>query len=380
MKTLLAILVIYCVIELLNLLTKKYAFTNLKFSRTIDRGRYFAGDEFTLTLEVVNNKLLPLPYVEFSEKIPLELDYAASGAVDNTVGYKYHKSTMMLLPYQKVKRKYRLKCSRRGRFYFNEVKVSAGDFFGFRTYSMACENPVELLVCPTLHPLQRIILNYKSPMGDISVKRWILDDPTIITGIREYTSNDPMNRIHWPSSVRSGSLMVKNFDFTSESKVMIILNIENSKPFWSNIDAGAIEKAIAIAASAAVEFLDAKIGTGICTNATLAGYDNQLGNMIKPSMQRTQITRILEFLARVDYSIMDTFEEHLQRILNSPDEGFHYAVVTPSVTGEAARLINKLGSRSGVSLITVSTENLPLIRGAAGIYVARKDGVIHEAV
>ncbi len=64
-------------------------------------------------------------------------------------------------------------------------------------------------------------------LGDISVRRWIVDDPPLMTiGIREYTGNEPERYIHWPSSMKHNKLMVKNFDFTTDNSVLIALNMK----------------------------------------------------------------------------------------------------------------------------------------------------------
>jgi uncharacterized protein (DUF58 family) len=220
------------------------------------------------------------------------------------------------------------------------------------------------------------MIDYKNPQGDISVRRWIMEDPTIISGIREYTSSDPFNKIHWVSSARRGELMVKNFDFTSNQRVMILLNIETAKPFWIKIDENMIEKVIDIAASVSSELLDAGMGVGLYTNAALSGYKYSEGNYIEPGCAPGQMTKILEVLARVSYNIHQDFEELLTKAFNKASYEYyssecHYIIVTPIVTQECVDIINTmLGKHCRISLVSIDMKNTDKIRGGARIFKA----------
>ena len=105
------------------------------------------------------------------------------------------------------------------------------------------KNQNEIIIFPQKLDIEKSITPLGSFNGDISVKRWIIDDPLMTIGIREYTGNESERFIHWPSSLKYNSLMVKNFDFTTDNNVLIALNIESMKPYWQCIDEEAIEKA-----------------------------------------------------------------------------------------------------------------------------------------
>ena len=39
-------------------------------------------------------------------------------------------------------------------------------------------------------------------LGDVSVRRFIYEDPVLTTGFREYTGREPMKHISWTQSAR----------------------------------------------------------------------------------------------------------------------------------------------------------------------------------
>lgn len=380
MEIIVLLVALFGLYALLSWLTKKYAFSRLSYYRSINKHTIFPGDSFTLSVNVINKKLLPLPFIEISEKMPSELEYEILDNVELGTEYNHHISTMMLLPYQKITRMYRVGCGKRGRYSFSSVKITAGDYLGLKTFSRDYEDDMEILVYPEVKHVGKLIIDYRNPMGDVSVKRWIIDDPNIIMGIREYTGNDPFNRIHWPSSAKLGELMVKNYDFTSDQRAVILLNIETSKPFWFRLDAEKIEKAVEIAASISSELIDGAVATGIFTNASLSGYNFHDGNYIEPSSGNGQVQRILELLARVTYSIQDSFEDILHRVLESQQTGIRYIIITPIMSDEMLKLIRSINELSGVTVIALSPEKLELLPGSTSVYTIREGGAELEAV
>lgn len=368
MYTIILLTAILGLFWIINYLTRKYSFTGFSISRTIDKQRIFPGCSFMLSIEVTNKKLLPVPLIKITEKMPREFEYEISDNIEQFMDYNLHRSSMTLMPYQKVTRKYLIRCSRRGRYYFSNIDVSAGDFLGLSSYSTILESLGEIFVYPEIKPLNTLVVNYKDPSGEVSVKRWIIDDPSIIMGIREYTTSDPFNKIHWPSSAKFNHLMVKNYDFTSSQKAMVLLNVETSKPFWVRIEGKKIEKLIEIGASVSNELIDAGIATGIFTNAALSGYYSRQGNFVNPSCSENQMNQILELLSRAVYSIQEPFEDLLLKVLQYPQHGIKYIIITSIMTNEMAELICSIAGTNEIAVMSISRENLDLLPDGIDVF------------
>ena len=81
------------------------------------------------------------------------------------------------------------------------------------------------------------------------------------SGVRNYEPGDSFNRIHWPSTARTGQLMVKLFELDPASDIWVILDLDKSVHVGEG-DEGTEEFAVQIAASIARFFLVANRSVG----------------------------------------------------------------------------------------------------------------------
>ncbi|MCK6565970.1 MAG: DUF58 domain-containing protein [Dehalococcoidia bacterium] len=109
------------------------------------------------------------------------------------------------------------------------------------------------------------------------------------SGIREYAPGDAFNRIHWPSTVRTGHLMVKTFELDPASDIWVILDMERRVNFGSG-NASTEEYGVRVAASVARHFLVQNRSVGLIT----FGRDLQV---VEAERGTQQLTRVLETLA-----------------------------------------------------------------------------------
>lgn len=112
-----------------------------------------------------------------------------------------------------IRTQYRFRPMRRGRFKWTSVQVNGTDALGlvtmFKTYSV---KGGEMLVVPTPIPID-LDLPAASGWGisetEAGQGRGIGIEPR---GVREYSTGDSIRYIHWPSSARTGRLMVREFE------------------------------------------------------------------------------------------------------------------------------------------------------------------------
>ena len=57
----------------------------------------------------------------------------------------------------------------------------------------------------------------------------------MVSGVREYTYSDPLNRINWKATARTGKFKVHNLDFTANPRLMIYLNVDISENMWDAV-------------------------------------------------------------------------------------------------------------------------------------------------
>lgn len=190
----------------------------------------YEDEELELIEEIDNRKLLPLPWVRTEISCSRWLTF--HGSLDRNVRDDEQKGLISgiftLRGRQKCRRTWRIHCEKRGLFTIEDVSVTVSDLFGLVRAARVIKLGQELRVLPTPAELEPGEMSGDAFIGDIPVRRFVLPDPFVISGAREYTGREPMNRIHWSQSARNGSLMVYSNEFTTERRVLILLNIQRS--------------------------------------------------------------------------------------------------------------------------------------------------------
>ncbi len=217
------------------------------------------GDEVELIETVVNRKRLPIPWLRVSIFSSRWLEYAGdlSSVVDET---RYVSSVFYTGGNQKVKRTWPITCTKRGIFDLSNVTLIGGDPLGFTTLSTGVDATASIMVYPIPIDVEESLVPLSLMLGETIVNRWIIDDPFLIAGVRDYTPSDTMNRIHMGATAKTGRLMVKKCDFTSSVTMTIILNMQSIERELDRIvDKNSIEVGIRIAAG----FFDMACNMGI---------------------------------------------------------------------------------------------------------------------
>ena len=235
-------------IWLQNYIYRKNAFRGLKYRCYLSQDQVFEGEEIELIEEIENRKWLPLPWFksEITASRWLEFAGAQSQVTDRQ---RFVPSFFMLKSYQKVSRRWKVKCLRRGEYAVEQIVLVTTDLLGNLTLSQGAEAGAKVLVLPRPLEEDEIRVTPRSYTGDIIVRRSLIEDPFSIAGVREYSQFEPMNRIHWAATAREQKLMVYNNDSTSRQNVTIILNMQ-SREFeqFKTIDEEVMENAIRVCA------------------------------------------------------------------------------------------------------------------------------------
>ncbi|SHJ16492.1 DUF58 domain-containing protein [Lutispora thermophila] len=357
----------------LNYLSRKYVLHNLDYSREISKKVVEVDEEFEISTIIENRKLLPVTFLQVVEKYPSVIKFKFKTSISKSEEHLFHRTTMMLLPYQRVKRSVKVSFGRRGRMVLRDVILLGGDLLGFHTATKELKYLQEIVVLPKKTSLDDEILPYGNYYGDISVKRWIIDDPLLTVGIREYTGSEPMKSIHWPSSLRTGALMVKQLDFTTDNTVMIALNIECSKPFWSGFNIGYIERCISITREVMERFEEAGIPYGLVSNARYSGALNS-GSTAGVGYGRAHYNNLVENLGRIEYSITMTFDELLDNMTKDSGSYTTYVIITPVMLKDYIDVVNILSNKSmRMVVISLHETNLEYLKDGIIAYVGRKE-------
>lgn len=84
-----------------------------------------------------------------------------------------------------------------------------------------------LHVIPKALSAEKIEPAFRKISGEITARRYELEDPFTFRGIREYAPYDEMKRISWKATARTGELKVRELEHTTVSSVRIFMNLED---------------------------------------------------------------------------------------------------------------------------------------------------------
>jgi uncharacterized protein (DUF58 family) len=302
------------------LVTKLWSYLCLKGvtgERRLSEQRVFPGEEVTLTLRVVNRKLLPLPWIEIRDEMAAALAAPFTGTAAGTgrdssaeaaerPGFVALSRSTSLHWYSAATFTHRLNSSARGYYPLGPLSVTSGDIFGLHSRSRAQPDIDHLVVYPRTYALAELGIPSLSPLGDAKSELRVFDDPSRLMGVREYVPGDSPRRIHWKASARSGALQVKLFESTTDLKVAVFLAIDT----FAGRSQEDLELGISTAASVARHLVEKDVQTGLFANTKLA--DTGHSACIAAGGGTAHLAFILEALAKTtadaDMPFIDFFE------------------------------------------------------------------------
>lgn len=298
MRTILSVVLALGVIYGLLKYFKETALENLVYKRSFSKERLYAGDSVSMKVELMNHKLLPLPWLRMAAAYPEHLTIK-NQKLEKAKGYsRYdHISITSLFSFQKLTKMYEVSCEKRGHYTFCDVDLKAGDWFGLETAQKMLYMPNELIVYPRVTPLEKLGFIPNKPDGSISVRRWIMPDPIEKIGIREYTNSDPFHAIDWKATARSGQMMVGQFDYKADPALMVLLNTAHFKADWKYKCPSCFEDLLNLAASLVETAIDEQVPVGMAYTAAV--QSSKTGQAILPDAGHGHRLVLLEILAKL---------------------------------------------------------------------------------
>jgi uncharacterized protein (DUF58 family) len=293
----------------LSKLWGRLSLAGIHCQRLLSERRVFPGEYIELKLRLVNRKLLPLPWIQVDDEIPVGFAPDVSLAPGNRPGFGFLSKAAALLWYTGVSWRYRLYCNKRGYYTLGPIMVTSGDIFGF--YPRSITEPLidHIIVYPRIFPMAQLGIPSLYPLGETRAEWRIFEDPTRTIGVRDYSPHDSLRHIHWKATARHQNLQVKVFEPTTTLKVALFLAIDSFEHdgLYNEED---FELGISTAASIANYVTEQGSPVGLFVNTRLA--DSGQSVRMPPGSGTNQLVSILEALAKVTPYSSGSFEEFLQ--------------------------------------------------------------------
>jgi uncharacterized protein (DUF58 family) len=187
----------------------------LDLRRTIRASRAQVGQIFEEQFDIVNSSRLPIFWLELRDESPLP---GSQGEyVLNLIKGRNIRSFLL-----------RSRLYQRGVFQLGPITLAYGDIFGLFRGSRTVGARSTIVVYPPLFSIQ----DFPNPPGLLpggeALRRRTHQITPNAAGVREYAPGDPLNRIHWLSTVHRDRLMVKEFELDPLADVWIFIDMESN--------------------------------------------------------------------------------------------------------------------------------------------------------
>ena len=299
------------------------AANNIRIRRTLTNKWATTGDAIDEEILLSNLGRLPILLVELDDRSNLP-GYTASVA-ENLDG----RQTKRWISGGKA--------LRRGLFTLGPMTVRTGDPFGIFLAEFDFPQVSTLVVYPPIS----VMPDFRIPTGSFfGNTRSNIRSPQVTadaSSVRELVPGDEMKRIHWLSTARKMTLMVKEFDLEPAASVWLVLDMQRSIQNGSG-DESTEEYAVKIASALAYQ----QVRDGKSVGLAAFGRERIL---VEPQKGTRQLWRILEQLATINANGNSDFAQFLTETAPAFGRGMSLVAITPSSEPDWATALLNLGGR-----------------------------------
>ena len=345
-------------------LWSRYSLSEVTYRRRFSVERLFFGEQTELLLEVTNAKPLPLAWLRSEDDIPDALALAPDERVRHYLASRRVLVNLFSLGlYQRVIRRYTVTGTQRGAWKFGPAKLVCGDIFGFGSRHQEFADTTLLLVYPRLYELPELGLDARHPFGDHQTRNRLIDDPLLLSGVREYLPGDNFRHIHWKSTARRQELQTKLFEPSASRPLAIFINIRTFTHRFEGINPDLREFAISAGASLARWAQLRGEAFGVFANSMM-----HAGRRVRvaPSAQPQQLSRVLEALAYCVSVPYTTIELVLQQETDHLRNGTSIVLISATLSDGLRRVLADL-HRRGFAVTLLGIGGLKLERAIPGV-------------
>jgi uncharacterized protein (DUF58 family) len=288
-------------VEITTSLWERYGLSRVTYRRHLSSTRVFCDEEVRLEIEIANGKPLPLPWIQIDDEIPENISLLNSKTFPSpNPGRMEITNLFPLMWYEKVTRRYKINCSRRGFYTFGPARITTGDLLGLAASETNYLEANNLIVYPKIVPLENLGIPSAHLSGEVLTRRRVYEDPILTMGIRDYQSGDSLKRIHWKSTARTGNLQTKLFEPSTTMDMGIFLDVRTTVPPMFGTMPHLTELGIIAAASMCYYAMLEGYRVGLYVNEWR--YQAKEAIRIPPSQHTEQLPHMLENLAKIDPS------------------------------------------------------------------------------
>ncbi len=350
----------------------RHLFDRVDFKRTLDERRVFLGESTNLRVTLANRKFLPLPWYEW--RLAIADTFLADGEVLSAAavpGSSWLVRRGALGWYQHHDWTFRLEARERGYHLIGPGSLKSADILGVFPQTKTDEDGEHLVVFPRVLSMEDFGLDSDRPMGERKGRNRLFEDPLRLAGLREYRPGDPLKRIDWKATARSGELQSRLYEPSATQQLYLLVNIDTLAHSWEGYLKDDLEQTISVSASVAVWASEHRFAVGILANGSFPEADRPI--RLPPSRSRDQLTRVLEALAVIQPLTMGDLAQSVRRESGRMPSGSTIVLVASFIPPELAAVVNRLAAEGHrvSALVTSERADTSLLFGVPVFTAAR---------
>jgi uncharacterized protein (DUF58 family) len=230
----------------------------LAAERSCDAAPREIGESTEVAVTLTNNGGLPILWVLVEDLIP-DLSLRQKPARMTVKGKRLQVASLGARQSKTVK--YSVTFLMRGYYPLGPTLLETGDVFGLHRRHRVIGKPVYVMVYPRILPLPKYDFASERPIGEVRLQNRLFEDPTRTAGVREYQVGDPLQRVHWKVTARTGVLHCRVYEPTSLAGATILMDF-HADGYPARGEPHRSDLAITVAASVAyaVSLLNQQLG------------------------------------------------------------------------------------------------------------------------
>jgi uncharacterized repeat protein (TIGR01451 family) len=351
---------------------------DLAAERTCDSHPREIGDTLEVAVTLRNTGGLPILWALVEDVLP-------EGALRKPARISVKGKRIQVVnlgPRQTKPIKYKVLFELRGYYPIGPSMLETGDVFGLHRRHRIVGEPVYIMVYPKVLPLPKYDFASQRPIGEVRLQNRLFEDVTRSAGVRQYQIGDPLSRIHWRATARTGLLHSRIFEPTSLAGATLLVDFHTAG-YHSRGEPHRSELAITAASSIAYAISSLNQQLGLASNgrdaadrireealekqsgrefesrdAARSGYDLlEESDRIRPVVVETrrgvdQFLKIREALARLELSDGLTFAQLVLEMAARMPRDATLIAILPRVPVETAVALGML-RRQGFAITAI---------------------------
>jgi uncharacterized protein (DUF58 family) len=179
----------------------------------------FTGERATVEIELINQGLLPIPWLTLTESLPAALHSPP-----------LIREVLSLGAGERRVLTYTLVSQRRGYYKLGPLSLHAGDVLGLDERVISAPEPDTLTIYPPTRPLADLGLPAALPYGTLASPQRLFSDPARPIGVRPYQAADGVRRIDWKTTAHAGAPQVRRYQPAIALETLIALAFARQPP------------------------------------------------------------------------------------------------------------------------------------------------------